>query len=187
MLFLAFVQEIGRAGRDGKSSTSTIYFNKNDIAENRQAISKAMKEYCVLQTCRREFIVRYFGFDYEPMFPIHSCCDNCISACTCEECNNKSVDECTEPSQSSSTSQKDIVLAQSMLKEYFKCENDALKDTHSVPEAVSSLSRKLANDIAKHAVIYRSKEKLMADFPFLKLHYVDNINAILCSIIDQST
>merc|ERR1712062_148732 len=43
-----YVQEGGRAGRDGKPSTAIMYFNNTDIGPNVPGMSKPMREYCRL-------------------------------------------------------------------------------------------------------------------------------------------
>lgn len=85
--FPAYVQEIGRAGRDGKSSTATLYFNASDIAANREKLQPEMKEFCLTHQCRRVFICRHFGFERLQVADyLHDCCDNCEKQCNCVEC-----------------------------------------------------------------------------------------------------
>ena len=47
-LLVAYIQEIGRAGRDGKEAVATLYFNNSDLSSN--GMKKEMRDYCVLQT-----------------------------------------------------------------------------------------------------------------------------------------
>ena len=56
-----FVQQIGRAGRLGQRSFSTLYYNSNDIASN-SGVSEAMREYCTTDECLWRFILKSFGF-----------------------------------------------------------------------------------------------------------------------------
>jgi superfamily II DNA helicase RecQ len=46
-----FAQESGRAGRDGRHSTSIIYYTCRDIAKDRS--SNEMREFCKSSTCLR--------------------------------------------------------------------------------------------------------------------------------------
>ncbi|XP_046568495.1 LOW QUALITY PROTEIN: Bloom syndrome protein homolog [Haliotis rubra] len=74
-----YFQEIGRAGRDGKKSSAQLFYNKNDIAKNREDMSEAMIKYCTNRTtCLRLQLVSYFGFD-SVMFSDNpaDCCINC--------------------------------------------------------------------------------------------------------------
>ena len=68
----AYVQEIGRAGRNGKQSYATLYYNNSDLSS--PIIQPSMKEYCKTETCLRVSLLKYFGFTNEKQ---NKCCDNC--------------------------------------------------------------------------------------------------------------
>lgn len=71
----SYLQEFGRAGRTGLSSKATLYFNKSDIASNKEHVDKVMKDYCKTEkTCLKKFILDYFGFSCVPQ-------DNCCCIC----------------------------------------------------------------------------------------------------------
>lgn len=68
-----YVQEFGRAGRTKSNSWATLYWNNSDIASNTH-IEKSIKDYCLTQTCLREFIMTHFGY---PCQKQERCCHNC--------------------------------------------------------------------------------------------------------------
>ena len=51
--FTSFMQESGRAGRDGNNSDSIVYFHPMDISKT--ATDSLMHSFCTLTTCRRQF------------------------------------------------------------------------------------------------------------------------------------
>lgn len=53
-----YVQETGRAGRDGSKSKAVLYYDNHDTAANRKAISNNIRSYCRLEgSCMREFLL----------------------------------------------------------------------------------------------------------------------------------
>ena len=73
----AFVQEIGRAGRDLKPAESLVYFNNSDLGPNVKQMSDDMRDYCRATGCRRQLLATHFGYTQSSKInPIH-CCDNC--------------------------------------------------------------------------------------------------------------
>ena len=59
-----FFQESGRAGRDGRPATSTLYFNNNDIGANVEGMQPIMRDYCKnpQNVCRGKIVLSHFGF-----------------------------------------------------------------------------------------------------------------------------
>lgn len=73
-----YLQEIVRAGRNGKPSTAVMFFNKNDIAKNRKGMTEEIRMYCTEQKCLRLMLVNYFGFEnFIFSGERENCCSNC--------------------------------------------------------------------------------------------------------------
>ena len=81
-----YVQESGRAGRDGQISCALLVYSRSDIHKN--YTSEHMIEYCKNSTqCRKEVLFR----DFQDCQDIGStgclCCDVCKKQCICGKCD----------------------------------------------------------------------------------------------------
>ena len=86
-----YYQEIGRAGRDGLASEALLLYSAGDIHRIRfffkdksddesfkaEKLLQAMIDYAQCRTCRRKFLLNYFGEQYEPDADASQCCDIC--------------------------------------------------------------------------------------------------------------
>ena len=82
-----FLQESGRAGRDGAPSEAELHYNRCDIRANRPGHSVAMTEFCKSQdVCLRQQLLRQLDFEAPAdRIPCH-CCSVCKQKCQCVEC-----------------------------------------------------------------------------------------------------
>lgn len=82
-----YVQETGRAGRDGKFSKAVLYYNRRDISMSSHVESN-MREYCEnIRLCRLCVLMNQFEQSpslERPKF-LHMCCDICTKSCTYHE------------------------------------------------------------------------------------------------------
>jgi ATP-dependent DNA helicase RecQ len=88
-----YYQEAGRAGRDGLDSECILLFGRQDITIQKYLIEnsidnverqnhkysqlKIMNDYCYTSDCLREYILNYFGEDYDK--------DNCHNCTNCSD------------------------------------------------------------------------------------------------------
>ncbi len=85
-----YVQESGRAGRDGKQAISFIIKQPRDL--DRRFTSEQMIEYCQNKSvCRRSILYRDFPPSETSLLPTEFtaciCCDVCRSTCKCGNCH----------------------------------------------------------------------------------------------------
>jgi ATP-dependent DNA helicase RecQ len=75
-----YVQESGRAGRDGTVGECILLYNGLLSTH----CSRDMKELLHDENaCRRELLLKPFGFIPVPVNHKHTCCDNCAKTCNC--------------------------------------------------------------------------------------------------------
>ena len=177
--FSAYVQELGRAGRDGQQAQAMLFFNSSDIAANVKHLHDEMRHFCTTETCRRNYIQDYFGCPPSEQCGYHTCCDICAMQCVCKECTRHPVamNQGDASNGSKRTSRSKQVNARNMLREYFHAENALLN--HLVPEAITGLSTQLADTTAKDAEILMTSEDFNNRFPFLASGFIHNIMAVV--------
>lgn len=95
-----YVQECGRAGRDGQPSTCTLFHNGLLGAH----CSNDIKTYVSNKTeCRRKLIYQHFPGNFSASVSGHKCCDICACKCNCQE------DTCPKENLQSVTCQDEIL------------------------------------------------------------------------------
>ena len=75
----AYMQESGRAGRDGKQSIAYLLYQSFQLTH----VEKDIKNYIKSKSCRRRFLLDFFEVQCSPKEPLHLCCDNCSLECKC--------------------------------------------------------------------------------------------------------
>lgn len=181
-LLAAYIQESGRAGRDGDQAEATIFCNASDLASNVTHLSDEMRDFCRTKDCRRQVLMRHFGFNALVIEPKHMCCDNCLDICCCEECEFLKEPE-TEPDDICfnfvipETENEDAKVAiKATLEQYFKAENSAVEEP--LPHLVTGLCTSLIDDIANRYTEMRHVE-VLKQFANIKEIYANNIATII--------
>ena len=169
------MQQMGRAGRDGRQSSCIVYYNLSDISANKVHVQDALVKLLLLTTCRRKYLCEYFGCVYinstaDPKF----CCDNCAA-----ESNStvKASPSGLEVTRKVDKATQDVVY--SVLLQYFQSENEVVSDEVAVPDAFTCLSRKLAKEISAKCRHYTNEDDIAAEYPMLKPEFVSNIASLI--------
>ena len=82
-----YIQEVGRGGRDGRSTTAMLCFSNKSLTTT----ESSMKDYCLNTTkCRRKFLMAHFvDLYHSDISGTCACCDICKPICTCSNCMPK--------------------------------------------------------------------------------------------------
>ena len=170
-----YLQEVGRAGRDGKGGRAILYVNSSDKANKN--VSQEMKDYCNTNSCRRATLLSHFDCP-APYTNPHECCDNCLAMCECSIC---AVTEETNIAKSPTLtiSKSKIADTISLLNGYFAAENSKIRNS-LFPEAVTGLSNSLAKEVTEQVLRNgKTMDSALSAYPNLSQSYKSNISAIL--------
>jgi ATP-dependent DNA helicase RecQ len=85
----AYIQESGRAGRDGSNSLAVLFLIKGMLGKY---VNADMKNYITNSSlCRRNLLFNNFEGYFTADFPTRcACCDICAENCSCGRCDHES-------------------------------------------------------------------------------------------------
>lgn len=181
-----FVQQIGRTGRDGKSSKAVLLYNGHHLRNCDQNI----KDYCSSNSgCLRKLLLAELG-PLEPETELdHDCCVHCHKDCLCEGEVGCSVSIPDIPPEEIKPSiqlkQRDVTKEQrALLTDLlfdFKENLSAGLLSYLSPECTTVFTTSLIKMVLKHSSWIFTKNYIMDNLPVFKTsHAVD----ILCMFHD---
>ena len=131
-----YIQEVGRAGRNGNQSHAIIYYNKLDISEKMTTVEPVIKDYCRATLCYRQLILRYFDFPHHTQ---SKCCSNCN-----KETNQSVVPEPLSLTKRNVDSNKLALELSNLLTE-----SEEVSDGSIIPQFV--MSEEIVDTVLKNA------------------------------------
>ena len=180
-MVIDYLQEIGRAGRDGLQSTACLYYNASDLGQTGElVIHTDMKEFITTNSCRRKVLACHFKFeiDAHDFDNAHDCCDNCKSNCDCDECMEDKMKILTIPLDDNDMSGVVNEVnginedTKQILKQYFDFEN--LEGEH-----ITGLTDSLLNALCTIDIDKVTSEYVQSLYPNLTGDVLENIITIM--------
>lgn len=171
---LAFVQQVGRAGRDGLMARSTTYYNNEDICQPKSGtgIDSALREFCITVGCRRQLLCSQFDEHCVELVNL-ACCDNCgLSDADNEHVNISSLFREYDFMNNS----MHAAVAQ-RLQAYF-CEQNYRE---LCGELTTGLDKALLNKILESLICKDDLDLLCDRFPYVDAEYM----AFICNILQD--
>lgn len=181
-----FVQQIGRAGRDGKPSKAVLFYNGLHLRN----CDKNIKEYCSSNSgCLRKLLLAEFGSLEPEKGCDHDCCVHCHKDCLCEGEEGCSVSIPNIPPEEMKPSiqlkQRNVSKEQrALLTELLFDLKEKLSSgllSYLSPECTTVFTSSLIKMVLKHSSRIFTKNYIMDNLPVFKTsHAVD----ILCMFHD---
>ena len=166
--FTGYIQEVGRAGRDGHQSEAILHFNNEDLA--RSNCRAEVRQYCELKSCRRDFITQHFGTKSDFCGDKHNCCDYCGQECDCGSCS----DPPTEIQEETLLAYDEITASTilEILLQLFDIVNSGIQSAVD-PALITGLTRELAKDIAENYHLMMDFDEMLANYFYIKREYIE--------------
>ncbi|XP_052079201.1 uncharacterized protein LOC127717558 [Mytilus californianus] len=176
-----YLQEVGRAGRDGIFSTATLYYNKYDIGKN-MPVDQEVRDFVMTTDCRWENLCKYFGSEFARKVDGHDCCDNCEKHCDCLLCyepllETDMTEELPKKSKKMKLETDNKEVLRSLLFQYFKAESEITEMPNNIPS--TGLSLDLIEKICSSRERLETVQQILELFPYLKHQYAENIAVII--------
>ena len=146
-----------------------LQYNLEDLS--RKNCRNEVRQYCELQSCRRDFICQHFGTTSHFYGNKHDCCDNCANDCTCGLCGDLLTSQIPDlflldyDSDTASTIQE-------ILLQLFNVINSGV---HSAidPALLTGLTNELALDIAENYHLMVDFDVMVTNYFYIQTDYIE--------------
>ncbi len=190
-----FVQEIGRAGRDGKYSTSILIYQGKHLRK----CERKVKEYAKSDTCLRSILLSEFGVSKESN-TAHNCCLACHQKCCCVKdkdtsCNKdfplllhklKNGESKSEnPTNKRKVGKNDMCLLEELLRDYQKELESTCPSFYMSPEYTTGFSATLIKAVLSKARYIFTIEYILDNLPVFKMEHAIAILHMVADVFED--
>ena len=186
-----FVQQMGRAGRDGQFSQELIIFkpHKGHLSKVENDLIKLAKD---SETCRHQILCSAYLTEKSAINPLHNCCDVCEVLCDCDTdiCPNKHKafiePEVTEPEEEMERPVSDTEKA--LLKHKLHSYKFSLNDQLSIVEIdiVHGLTDTVIDNIVEKSSMLFTTDDIIRFFPIWSYETAQEIFNIVCDVFGDT-
>ena len=188
-----FVQQMGRAGRDGEFSQELIIF-KNHKGHLNKVESDLVKLAKDTETCRHQILCSAYVSDKSQIQPLHNCCDVCETKCDCQTdiCPNKhKVFLETEESESEEEMVRPVSNSEkALLKHKLYSLKYSLTDQAGLSimdvDFIHGLTNDVVDSIVNKASILFTTDDIMKNFPIWSYETAQHIYDIICEVFGDT-
>ena len=145
------------------------------------AVRPEVREYCLLGTCRREYLSQHFGTSVSFCGPQHDCCGNCGATCKCASCLGTSVRSSPSSTDRIIQSRYDPETAEmvhAVLKAVFQEVNLSIESPMD-PTLITGLTSQLLDDNVNNYHIFDEIDLLQANYFYIHPKYCTIIHSAL--------
>lgn len=188
-----FVQQMGRAGRDGHLSDELIMYksNKNHLKRVESELVRLAKDD---SKCRHELLCEAYLSPNKKILPSHDCCEVCEKSCDCKSdlCPRKHEYFKTENEDSASDSEDE--MTRSVSDKEKKLIHDKLvfyKSQMSIDciidfEVVHGLTNEVLNKLVQSSDSIFTPDDVMKKFPIWSTDTATEVSKIISEVVGDS-
>jgi len=190
-----YLQQIGRAGRNGEQSHAILLYNRNQLRNVEQSVMNLLKN-PNLQCLRKIALNDFAKGDNEPLTP-HSCCITCAKTCCCDECplffspyelyEKASDDDEDEVLKRPVDEQVTLNVKMSLYELKDKLDKSMLHDgsSYSKPEILHGLSLDMIDNIVSKLDYIFSVDDLVTQCDFSVYETAPHVIEVLCEFLSD--